>query len=810
LSVSIRIEDARGTRRVGEGDLPLALGGPGADVPLPGVSAAEPVAWLGLSEGQVFLQPTGGATVLCNGAPVTASHWLHDGDVLASGDTRITVAVGSGGIRLRVEEVPREEGTEPPAIVAATQSPLPDKEVSNPVIQAAEFRPRPIGRAARRRRAFRPAPLLLTLVVVALAALAWFLFTCRAVQVRIEPAPDQVTLEGAFPGWEVRGWRLLRPGAYDLNAEKEGYRPLRTTLEVTAEPRQAFTFALEKLPDLLLVDTGDVQGARVFVDGREAGSTPLEPVELEAGEHLVRVEADGYLDFTTSVTLEGGGFARTLEVALTPRWAPVTFASEPAGAMVRAGGRSLGRTPLTASLKDGTYRIEMDLAGYKAFGGSLTVVANEPQSYRLVRLERKDPVLAVRSEPAGASVEVDGTYQGRTPLDLRLPAGSHQVEISKAGHEPASRQVRLGPGERKELTFTLTARTGEVEVVASPADAQLFVDGEARGAANQTLHLPAVPHRIEVRKEGFETWRTDVTPRPGFPQSLRAELQTKEQARTAALTATVPSPQGREMVLVRGGRFAMGAPRREPGRRANETIREVELSRPYYLAVKEITNREYHEFHASHSSGSVGPYNLTADDNPVVRVRWEDAARYCNWLSTKESLPPAYELVNGEMVAAEPMTTGYRLPTEAEWAWAARYPDGHTALKYPWGMALPVAAESGNYADASARALLSDAVSGYNDTYPVTAPPGKFPPNALGLFDMGGNVAEWVHDLYAMRPPGAGSLERDPTGPEEGEMHVIRGSSWMDDSASELRLSYRDYGNDARPDVGFRIARYAE
>ena len=68
----------------------------------------------------------------------------------------------------------------------------------------------------------------------------------------------------------------------------------------------------------------------------------------------MRVEADGYLDFATSVTLEGGGFARTLEVVLTPRWAPVSFDSEPPGATVRASGKRLGLTPLTASLRDGT------------------------------------------------------------------------------------------------------------------------------------------------------------------------------------------------------------------------------------------------------------------------------------------------------------------------------------------------------------------------------------------------------------------------------------------------------------------------
>jgi len=74
---------------------------------------------------------------------------------------------------------------------------------------------------------------------------------------------------------------------------------------------------------------------------------------------------------------------------------------------------------------------------------------------------------------------------------------------------------------------------------------------------------------------------------------------------------------------------------------------------------------------------------------------------------------------------------------------------------------------------------------------------------------MGGNVAEWVHDLYVIRPAPSAEPPSDPTGPTRGAAHVIRGSSWMDSAATRLRLSYREFDNEARPDVGFRVARYA-
>ncbi|MGB5739460.1 MAG: SUMF1/EgtB/PvdO family nonheme iron enzyme, partial [Woeseia sp.] len=78
------------------------------------------------------------------------------------------------------------------------------------------------------------------------------------------------------------------------------------------------------------------------------------------------------------------------------------------------------------------------------------------------------------------------------------------------------------------------------------------------------------------------------------------------------------------------------------------------------------------------------------------------------------------------------------------------------------------------------------------------------------IYDGGGNVAEWVQDYYAVATPGQTTAAEDPTGPSRGTQRVIRGSSWRHAGVTELRLSYRDFGTAARPDVGFRIARNAQ
>ncbi len=643
----------------------------------------------------------------------------------------------------------------------------------------------------------------------------WFVFTARQLRLDIQPEPDRVDLQGAWLTPQLRGYYLLRPGTYHIRAVKTGYTPLATDVVVANQDRQTLTLTLEKLPGRLDISAHEagqpdlaIERARVFIDGSDAGVTPLKDRPVPAGEHQLRIEADLYRPLETPLTVEGMEHRQGLTYALTPDYARVTVSSDPPEAVIQVDGVRQGLTPATLAMAAGPRQLELQHPGYKPWTRTVPVTAGSPLTLETAVLAPLDGRLVVNSQPEGASVMVGTRYHGQTPLTIDLPPDQpHKVQLSKAGYAPAAREVTLRSGEETALQVELAPRRGILYLRGAPPGATLRVDGRDQGPVPEQLTLLAVPHRIEIRKEGFTPVIHQVTPRPGFPLELKAGLQ---RTNATQVPGIIRAADGYRLKLIAPARFQMGASRREQGRRANETLRLILLTRPFFMGLKEVSNREFRAFDPAHDSGSFKGAPLNLDDQPVAQVTWEQAARFCNWLSRQEGLKPVYKETDGKLRPTDPMGNGYRLPTEAEWEFCARYGAAARGWKYPWGTGYPPPAQSVNIADASAARLLNLVVEKYDDTFPTASPVGSFAPNPDGLYDLGGNVAEWCHDFYSIYPAQPGLVATDPSGPAQGQHHVIRGSSWQDASIRTLRAAYRDYQDEARPDLGFRICRYAE
>ena len=798
------VREALGERRFGASDFPLAFGGEGSTVVVAGrPEGAE--AYLGIHEDQLFVQPADTAGVLHNGEPIRSSTWLRGGDVINLGSARLRIVQEHDRHIVEVEDGAQGNITAPPIIPAGARLQGASDDEAEP-IAAVRFRA-PQAQARQRSIAITPTRVALSIGGLVLVGLLWFIFTATSIGVVAEPRTAEIDIRGSLFAVPLAGRYLLRPGEYELRANATGFSPGKSRIVVTEAPNQSFAIRLQKLPGKLRLEVP--QNTQVSIDGEPRGIAPGE-FDVPPGKHTIALSAERYQVFSGEIDIEGGGKVQVLKPALVPNFAQVSVTSEPAGAEVFVAGTSRGVTPLTTEILAGNHPIELRRDGFKPWSTDVQVKANEPLSLGPIKLGLPDARIAVRSEPAGAAVSVAGVYRGVTPIDIELrPDLAHAVVVSKPGYENATREVRLAPGEQRALSVPLSGVYGEITVRAQPADAQVFVDGKSMGAANQTLRLVAATHEIEVRKAGFVDFKTSVTPRPGIPQIVETRLLTAEQTRLAKTPATIRTKLGQELKLMPLGRFTMGSPRREPGRRANEAQRDVEFKRAFYMGTREVTNGEFRKFKSEHKSGFVGQNSLDLDNQPVVNITWQEAAAFCNWLSEQDGLQPAYKTDGELLVPATPMTNGYRLPTDAEWEWVARYAGAGKTRRYAWGDSLPVEKNSGNYADRTAKVILQDIIPDYDDGYIAAAPVGKFPPNALGLYDIGGNAAEWAHDYYAVSVD-ASRMGVDPLGPDTGKPHVVRGASWRQSNVTDLRLAARDFSDSQRNDIGFRLARYVE
>jgi formylglycine-generating enzyme required for sulfatase activity len=592
---------------------------------------------------------------------------------------------------------------------------------------------------------------------------------------------------------------------------------LEQPFEVGADKSQTLQFQMQRLPGRISlqahqsgIPTTLINGARVIIDGLEVGITPISNLEVKAGQRVLEIQMDNYQDIKTEVQITGCPEEQSFDFALVPGWSDVFISSIPEGAVVSVGGKPVGNTPLTIELPEGTYQLQIRAEGFKTWQTPLAVAPNQPQSIKDIRLQAVDGTLALQTRPSGANIIIDEKFVGKTPLKIKLSANTdHEIRISKAGYENVSRRVQVATGKMKKVAVDLKPIMGIIRFAVEPVDAQLVLDGKNQGKVPRELKLVAVSHQLEIIKKGYKPYQTRITPRPGFPQEIKIVLSSLK-SKPAAPAGVITAKNGYALRLIRPAPFTMGSSRREQGRRTNETLRKITLQRPFFMGEREVTNKEFKQFLAGHNSGTFKGQRLSQGDQPVVQMTWEQAALFCNWLSAKESLPPVYVKKGGRLVAAEPIGNGYRLPTEAEWEYCARFTNNQGSLKYPWGNQFPPTSPSGNYADTSAKKLLPAYIENYNDGYPVTAPAAKFRVNDLGLHNLGGNVAEWCHDFYTIYTYNTNKTEIDPSGPPEGKHHVVKGSSWKSASMSKLRIAYRDYSDAKRPDLGFRICRYAK
>ena len=317
--------------------------------------------------------------------------------------------------------------------------------------------------------------------------------------------------------------------------------------------------------------------------------------------------------------------------------------------------------------------------------------------------------------------------------------------------------VQTEPG-----TLVITVESGQGDVV---------IDGVLSWSAGEEFETRKVPARPGTRRVRVGDEERVVTVRPGATLSL--EFEGEDTGPQEAGGGLYP------MVRIEAGTFRMGS---ESGYDWERPVRTVTISRPYLLGESEVTQGLWESVmghNPSHFSGC-------GASCPVEDVSWLDVVTFANALSFRAGLSPCYEISGDAVSWPEGLSCeGYRLPTEAEWEYAAgggevhRYSGSDTVGAVGWYQ---------ENSDGRTHAV------------------GEKAPNGWGLYDMSGNVWEWTWDWYQASYGGWSS--RDPTGPRRGSARVIRGGSWGD-TADGLRVSGRDGDTPGFRDsyLGVRLAR---
>jgi formylglycine-generating enzyme required for sulfatase activity len=374
------------------------------------------------------------------------------------------------------------------------------------------------------------------------------------------------------------------------------------------------------------------------------------------------------------------------------------------------------------------------------------------------------PKLALQSALPNTTVSIGDTSYGICPVTLTLEPGIYTVKFSwnKVPISGESKTIGLDFGQSAQ--YKAGADIGFIHLEGLPEGARLMVNDTPLAGKLEELALKAGNTVLKIADENYRPWSSEVAVVAGAIQKVKINSG----------KMFVP------LVFVQGGTFSMGS---NSGDSDEKPVHQVTIS-SFMIGKYEVTQEQYQRVIGTNPSYFAS--GSDAGKRPVEQVSWYDAVAFCNRLSEMEGLEKVY-VINGTNVNADFKKNGYRLPTEAEWEYAARGGE-----------------KSKNFTYAGSNDI--DQVGWYSsNSGNQTREAGTKASNELGIYDMSGNVWEWCWDWYGSYGSGQ---QTDPLGASSGSYRVSRGGSWGD-SAGGLRSAYRGSdGPDGRSSyIGFRVAR---
>lgn len=587
-------------------------------------------------------------------------------------------------------------------------------------------------------------------------------------------------------------------GTPEITVSAQGYETKTEDIPASSLGKN-HRIELRELPGRLTVEVSpSLPQTAWFLNGQNVEIGPRLEKDLYSGDYILEIVNPFFERHEERISIVRQK-EHHLNVALQPFDGLLAINSVPPNATVKIDGQEIGRTPVKIPLKGGEYSVEVGGGDYTPSLENIRLTQDHRQQNRTYQLAIKKGYVTVHVSPAGGKLLLNGI---KVDPDMKLALDAihpNKLTYLKPGYHSKTISFSLVPNEEKQVSFELKPETGLVEFRSTPS-AEVLIDGKSVGLTPLKKELSSVSHKVVFRKPGYRSISKKVLPTSSSDQLVDVILETELSARLTEAPTEYVNSAGVKLKLFKpgGDQFEMGAPRSEKGQRANEIIRKIVLNKPFYTGFYEVTNQQFSKFDIKAGSGN--------GDLPVTNIGWIEAAKFCNWLSQQEKLTPFYNIDN--QVTFNDMADGYRLLSEAEWEWLARKAGKATQTRFTWGNDPVIPPKTVNVADESAKGHVRLYVPQYTDGFAGIAPVGSFIKEPSGLFDLGGNVSEWVHDYYAVIPSGSSEVQTDPLGGLAGSNHTIKGANWQSGTLTELRPAFRDGFNAGRDNVGFRIGRY--
>ena len=467
---------------------------------------------------------------------------------------------------------------------------------------------------------------------------------------------------------------------------------------------------------------------------------------------------------TYKVELIAGQVQTIVKNAVTSQY--VIFRVNPSKATVQINNQTIDVIDGGASIRlpFGSYDYTVRASRYNDAVGKVQV--NDPKNKHVVNVSLEPAYSNVSmSVDADAEIWINDQKKGVRTFTGELSYGTYLVECRQEGHRTSQKEITLTK-ENVGQVITLPAPTpiyGSIDVNSSPIDCDVYIDNKKVGTTPMLIEQCLIGnHTIRVTKQGYSEFMNTVTVREGQTENIMARLENGRQITFSDNLSFTVAGVTFEMIPVDGSTFMMGGTS-EQGSDADEDEKpshSVTLS-SYYIGKTEVTQALWK------AVMDENPSHFKGENLPVEKVRWKDCQEFIRKLNSKTG-------------------KSFRLPTEAEWEFAARGGNKSNCYKYSGSSDL------GN-------------VAWYDDnSSSMTHPVGTKQPNELGIYDMSGNVWEWCSDLYGSYDSVS---QTNPTGPYSGSYSVYRGGGWSN-NVKGCRVSNRSFNS---PDskyyyLGLRLA----